>query len=113
MTASGQEAIVSSIKNACKSYRALNSMMDPKGMQRIMAEYSKEVMKQEVMSEMMDSSMDDAMGRDETAEDELVAQVLQEIGVTKMGQMDNAPANEHAVGMGVQNDDMINRLNNL
>ena len=32
MTASGQEAIVSSMKNACKSYKMLNGLTDPKAM---------------------------------------------------------------------------------
>ena len=74
MTASGQEAITSSIKGACEAYRALNGLMDPKAMQRIMAEYQKESMRQEIMSEVMDGAMDDAMGNlnDPDAEDELV-----------------------------------------
>lgn len=114
MTASGQEAITSSMKSACKSYKMLNGMMDPKAIQRIMAEYSKESMKQEMLSEVMDGAMDDVMGTDEVAEDELVDKVLQEIGVEAMGKMGTAPAGTIATAEAApKNDDMENRLNNL
>lgn len=114
MTASGQEAITSSMKSACQSYKMLNGMMDPKAIQRIMAEYSKETMKQEMLSEVMDGAMDDAMGTDEVAEDELVDKVLQEIGVEAMGKMGTAPAGTIAAAEAApKNDDMENRLNNL
>ena len=118
MTASGQEAIVSSMKNACKSYKMLNGLMDPKAMQKIMAEYQKESMKQEIMSEVMDGAMDDALGTDEAAEDELVDQVLQEIGVSVTGAMGDVPMGEVAqsatpAATAPAADDITNRLNNL
>ena len=117
MTASGQEAIVSSMKNACKSYKMLNGLMDPKAMQKIMAEYQKESMKQEIMSEVMEGTMDDALGSDQTAEDELVDQVLQEIGVSVTGNMGDVPTGEiaqpAAAATESKADDITNRLNNL
>ena len=118
MTASGQEAIVSSMKNACKSYKMLNGLMDPKAMQKIMAEYQKESMKQEIMSEVMDGAMDDVLGTDQAAEDELVDQVLQEIGVSVTGAMGDVPMGEIAQPATANpaapaTDDITNRLNNL
>ena len=115
MTASGQEAITSSIKGACEAYRALNGLMDPKAMQRIMAEYQKESMRQEIMSEVMDGAMDDAMGNlnDPDAEEELVEKTLQEIGVSASGQlMDPSGTNPNPVSAEA-NADLTSRLNNL
>ncbi|KAK8805111.1 hypothetical protein WA538_001719 [Blastocystis sp. DL] len=113
MTASGQEAIMSALKGAVGAYKSLNKLMDPKGMQRIMAEYQKESMRQEIMSEVMDDTM--SMNDDTVAEDTMVDQVLQEIGVSITGDMvkagtdqQAAPAETSAVDTGLQD-----RLNNL
>lgn len=113
MTASGQEAIMSVLKGAVGAYKSLNKLMDPKGMQRIMAEYQKESMRQEIMSEVMDDTM--SMNDDTVAEDTMVDQVLQEIGVSITGDMvkagtdqQAAPAETSAVDTGLQD-----RLNNL
>ena len=104
MTASGQEAIMSALKGAVGAYKSLNKLMDPKGMQR---------MRQEIMSEVMDDTM--SMNDDTVAEDTMVDQVLQEIGVSITGDMvkagtdqQAAPAETSAVDTGLQD-----RLNNL
>ena len=115
MTASGQEAITSSIKGACQAYRALNGIMDPKAMQKIMAEYQKESMRQEIMSEVMDGAMDDAMGSldDPDAEEELVEKTLQEIGVSATGQLIDPLQNDPTPANAQTNKDLSDRLNNL
>ena len=115
MTASGQEAITSALKGCCQAYRSLNGLMDPKAMQRIMAEYQKESMRQEIMSEVMEGAMDDAMGNlnDQEAEDELVEKTLQEIGVSVTGQLLDPSSAEKPQVDAAQVDDLSKRLNNL
>ena len=112
MTASGQEAIMKSMKDACKSYRILNGMMDPSAIQKIMSEYTKETTKQEMMAEIMDDVMDDALGNDAQAEDDLVQQVLQEIGVDITSNMASAPSDNVAMVVG-KDDDLENRIDGL
>ena len=70
-------------------------------------------MRQEIMSEVMDDTM--SMNDDTVAEDTMVDQVLQEIGVSITGDMvkagtdqQAAPAETSAVDTGLQD-----RLNNL
>ena len=111
MSASGQEAIASALKGAVGAYRSLNKLMDPAAMQRIMAEYQKESMRNEIMSEVMD----DTMGTmdDTEAEDELVDQVLSDIGISITGGMEQTPVGVAGPGVGQTNPDLANRLNNL
>lgn len=79
MTASGQEAIMRSMKSAVGCYRQLNQVMDPAAMQKILAEYQKESMRQEIQQEIMDGVMAD--NDDEGEIDDLVNQTLHAIGV--------------------------------
>ena len=111
MTASGQEAIASALKGAVGAYKSLNHVMDPAAMQRIMAEYQKESMRNEIMSEVMDGTME-AMD-DTEAEDELVDQVLSEIGISIAGGMEHTPVGVAGTGTAQVNPDLTNRLNNL
>lgn len=125
MTASGQEAITSALKGACQAYRAISGMMDPKAVQRIVAEYSKESMRNEMMQELTGDALDNAMGDldDSAAEDELVNQVLSEIGITQLANASEAPSGTLETAQPVDptkaatdnNDmsDLQNRLNNL
>lgn len=127
MTASGQEAITSALKGACATYRAISGMMDPKSVQRIVAEYSKESMRNEMMQELTGDALDNAMGDldDADAEDELVNQVLAEIGINQLAGAATAPSGSVAApaettgptaATATDNSnmsDLQNRLNNL
>lgn len=127
MTASGQEAITSALKGACATYRTISGMMDPKSIQRIVAEYSKESMRNEMMQELTGDALDNAMGDldDADAEDELVNQVLAEIGISQLADAAAAPSGTVAApaettgptattAMDTNNmSDLQNRLNNL
>ena len=113
MTASGQEAITSALKGAVGAYKSLNKLMDPKGMQRIMAQYQKESMRQEIMSEVMDDTL--SMNDDTVAEDTMVDQVLQEIGISVTGDMVKAGTDQQPAPAETPNVDpgLQDRLNNL
>ena len=118
LTASGQEAITSAMKGACAAYKSLNRLLDPKAIQRIMSEYSKASMRQEMMAEVMEGAMDNAMGDlgDEAEEDELVDQVLAEIGIEQIGDVKSAPANDVSNPVSVPSSglsDLQSRVNNL
>ena len=112
---------MSSLKGACNAYRSLNGLMDPKAIQRIMSEYSKESMRQEMMSEMVDSTMDDALGglSDQAEEDQLVEQVLSEMGISNLQGLNDTPAVDKPQVTPANNttntdlNDLENRLNNL
>lgn len=128
MTASGQEAITSALKGACATYRAISGMMDPKAIQRIVAEYSKESMRNEMTQELTGDALDNAMGDldDADAEDELVNQVLSEIGINQLAGAATAPTGTVEAPAETTNptattttdnntdlSDLQNRLNNL
>ena len=118
LTASGQEAITSAMKGACEAYKSLNHLLDPKAIQRIMSEYSKSSMRQEMLAEIMDGAMDNAMGdlNDEAEEDELVDQVLSEIGIERVGGVKGAPTNDLSNPVSVPSsglNDLQSRVNNL
>ena len=113
LTASGQEVVTSAMKGACAAYQAVNRLIDPTAIQRIMSEYSKASMRQEILQELIDSVADNP--EDEAEGDELVDQVLAEIGIEQIGDVKSAP-------VGVPNpvsvpssglSDLQSRVNNL
>ena len=114
LTASGQEAITSAMKGACATYKSLNRLLDPTAIQRIMSEYSKASMRQEILQELIDSVADNP--EDEVEGDELVDQVLAEIGIEQIGDVKSAPANDVSNPVSVPSSglsDLQSRVTNL
>ena len=112
MTVSGQEAIMSAMKSAVGCYKQLNKVMDPAAMQKILAEYEKESMRQEIQQEIMDGVMND--GEDDGEVDELVQKTLLEIGVELSPDMVTVAGNTAAPAVATGNTaDLSARLNNL
>merc|ERR1712123_298766 len=66
----------------------MNKQMDPQKMVKTLAQFERENMKMEGMEEMMDDAMDSAFAEDgdEEEADNIMNQVLSEIGVETMGQ---------------------------
>ena len=114
LTASGQEVVTSAMKGACAAYQAVNRLLDPTAIQRIMSEYSKASMRQEILQELIDSVADNP--EDEAEGDELVDQVLAEIGIEQIGDVKSAPANDVSNPVSVPSSglsDLQSRVNNL
>lgn len=71
-----------SMKGATRVLGSMNRSMNLPGLQRIAMEFERENEMMDQRQEMMDDAVDDAMGVDDEAEgDEVVEQVLEEVGV--------------------------------
>jgi charged multivesicular body protein 2A len=112
---------------------AMNRQVNLPAMQRVMMQFEKEGDMMEMKQEMMDDTIDDVMSQegDQAAEDELVNQVLDEIGINLAADLADAPTAsfvpaapvaqaapaQAAVGGGggggADMDDLAARLNNL
>lgn len=76
------EQMMQSMKGATRILGSMNRQMNLPQLQRIAMEFERENEMMDQRQEMMDDAVDDAMGVDDEAEgDEVVEQVLEEIGV--------------------------------
>lgn len=76
------EQMMQSMKGATRILGSMNRSMNLPALQRIAMEFERENEMMDQRQEMMDDAVDDAMGVDDEAEgDEVVDQVLEEIGV--------------------------------
>lgn len=76
------EQMMQSMKGATRILGSMNRSMNLPALQRIAMEFERENEMMDQRQEMMDDAVDDAMGVDDEAEgDEVVEQVLEEIGV--------------------------------
>lgn len=76
------EQMMQSMKGATRILGSMNRQMNLPQLQRIAMEFERENEMMDQRQEMMDDAIDDAMGVDDEAEgDEVVEQVLEEIGV--------------------------------
>jgi len=114
-----------SMKGATGILGSMNRSMNLPALQRIAMEFEKENDIMDQRQEMMDDAIDDATMEDEGAEDEVVQQVLDEIGVDLGQAMADAPTGiqglpeskeAQAVGIGggdPGDDDLQARLDSL
>lgn len=87
-------------------------------MQKMMMEFEKQNEMMEFKSEMMDDTMDDIFAADDEEErtDVMVSQLLDEIGVSLVGSMANAPmtaASPGPLANEAEDDELKARLNSL
>jgi charged multivesicular body protein 2A len=112
---------------------AMNRQVNLPAMQRVMMQFEKEGDMMEMKQELMDDTIDDVMAQDgdQAAEDELVNQVLDEIGINLAADLADAPTASFVApapvaqaapaqaavggggGGGADMDDLAARLNNL
>ncbi|CCX31271.1 Snf7-domain-containing protein [Pyronema domesticum] len=123
-TVRSNEQMMQSMKGATGLLSSMNKSMNLPALQRIAAEFERENDIMDMRQEMMDDAIDDVTGLDEDEEtDEIVAQVLDEIGVdlnqtlgeTPTGIQSSAVAEgrvAEALG-GPADDDLQSRLDNL
>ena len=110
--------LIESMKNISKIMPTLNRQIKLPELQRIMQKFDEEQQKMSLKQEIIDDTMDNAFDHDEDAEDELVAKVLDEIGIEMETNLENVPNKQLKQEEQQINDDDIdkdlqNRLNSL
>lgn len=130
-TLKSTQAMADAMRGATKAMRAMNRRLNLPNLQAIMREFERQNERMEMTSEMMGDAVDDAL-QDEGEEEEtdnLVNQVLDEIGIGNMTELAAAPGTriaapqqqaapqvaeaEAAGGGGGIDDDLQARLDNL
>nr|XP_002130869.1 charged multivesicular body protein 2b-A [Ciona intestinalis] len=94
----------------------VNKQMDPKRMAQIMQQFEQESTKMEMSEEMINDTMDSVLSEpgDEEEEDQIVSQVLSEIGVSMSGKLSGVNVPSHDVGESNREyDDIEAKLNAL
>lgn len=87
--------MMQSMKGATRILGSMNRSMNLPALQRIAMEFERENEMMDQRQEMMDDAVDDAMGVDDEAEgDEVVEQVLEEIGVDLRQAVSTPPLTE-------------------
>ena len=122
-TVRSNEQMMQSMKGATGLLSSMNRSMNLPALQRIAMEFEKENDIMDQRQEMMDDAIDDVTGLDDEEEtDEVVNQVLDEIGVdlnqalgeTPTGLPKNAVSEgKVAQAIGAEDDDLQSRLDNL
>lgn len=108
-TMSSTTVMMDAMKNTARAMYRMNAQINAQAMQRIMRQYAKESDMMEFKQEMMDETIDGIMEEDgdEATQEELVNQILDEIGVDATGKMIKPPTYIPAVPS------LDLRLNNL
>mmetsp|Transcript_21150 Transcript_21150/g.42671 ORF Transcript_21150/g.42671 Transcript_21150/m.42671 type:complete len:224 (-) Transcript_21150:98-769(-) len=93
-TVKSQQAMAEAMKSTTKAMMKMNKAVDAPAINKMMAEFERENMKSEMMQEIMGEALDDALAEDGDAEEEdkIVAQVLDEIGISFGEEVPDAPA---------------------
>ncbi|KAL0035316.1 hypothetical protein WJX77_000643 [Trebouxia sp. C0004] len=131
-TLKSTQAMADAMRGATKAMGAMNKQMNLPALSNIMREFDRQNERMEMTSEMMGDAVDDAFeGEDEEDEsNELVSQVLDEIGVNLDSELVKAPGQKQAAAQVVAaepeavgtsaagggdgiDDDLQARLNNL
>jgi charged multivesicular body protein 2A len=122
-TVRSNEQMMVSMKGATSLLGSMNKSMNLPALQRIATEFQKENDIMDQRQEMMDDAIDEVTGLDEEEEtDEIVAQVLDEIGVDLNQKLGETPSGlpksaigegSTALSVGEDGDDLQARLNNL
>jgi len=102
------QKMAQSMGKTAQTMAKMNKQMDPQKMAKTLAQFERENMKMEMSGEMMDDAMDSAFAEDgdEEEADNIMNQVLSEIGIETMGQMERAPG-AHSGQLGGQKEDDI------
>ncbi|WIA14167.1 hypothetical protein OEZ85_002709 [Tetradesmus obliquus] len=92
-TLKSTQAMADAMRGATKAMRVMNKRMNLPNMQKILMEFEKQNERMEMTSDMMGDAIDDAMeGEGEEEEtDDLIGQVLDEIGISTTTQLVSAP----------------------
>ena len=133
-TMSSTAQMADAMKGAAKAMYRMNKQVNVPAMQRIMMQFEKEGDMMEMKQELMDDTIDGVMAQDgdDEQEEEVINQVLDEIGINLAADLVDAPQKQHSNipaqpvpqqaavsggggggSGGMDDDDLTARLNNL
>ena len=102
------------MKTAVRAMYAMNKQVDAQALQRIMMEFDKQTEFMEMKQELMNDTIDSAMQSegDEAMEDQLINQVLDEVGIQSIEALEQSalPSVHHYSGL---DKDMKDRMEKL
>lgn len=102
-TVRGNQQMMQSMQGASKLLGTMNRKMNLPALSRIAMEFEKETDIMDLRQDMMDDAIDEGMADEEEEEsDEIVAKVLDEIGIDLRQQLSAAPATETTQGEDLQ-----------
>lgn len=92
-TMKSQQAMGKAMFGVTRSLQMMNRQMNLPAMQKMMMEFEKQNEMMEFKSEIMEDTMNDALGAEDEEErtDEMVSQILDEVGIGIAGSMANTP----------------------
>jgi len=124
-TMSSTHALTEGMKSAARAMRSLNAQLKLPALQKIMMDFARETEALEMKQEMIGDAVDDVMDTEEdiAESEEVVNQILDEIGITMNEGMVSVPSRPTAQTTTVKSspveqeqkddEDIVNRLNNL
>ncbi|EFC45006.1 charged multivesicular body protein 2a [Naegleria gruberi] len=115
-TLNSTNEMTQAMKGMTRTMTLMNKRLNLPEMQKIMQEFMKQNEMMDMKEEMMGDMMDDVMEDDEVEEDELVNQVLDEIGLDMSGKLGKTPNNKilnEETEQQDNTDDLQERLENL
>eukprot|EP00494_Astrolonche_serrata_P026141 UN26402 len=111
-----QQQMQTAMTNMSQIMHAISGQINLSELQKSMQPYQMDSEKQELKQEMMNDMMEDAFEVDEDEEDELINQVLDEVGIDFENDMVDAPMKKKNVQKQeetAKDEDLEARLNNL
>lgn len=98
-TMKSTEAMSRAMKGACSAMTRMNHALNLPALQRIMQQFAVESERMDMTEEVMEDAVDGVMDADGDEEDEekVVSQVLDELGITRAGELPDAPGAVPAV----------------
>jgi charged multivesicular body protein 2A len=114
-TAKSAASMAETMASATRTMNSMSKHLNVPAFQRIMVEFSKQNAMIDTTSEMMDDTMDDVFEDESDATDELVEQVLDELGCTTLSGFVSPPIKkqQQIVQENVLKDALLERLENL
>lgn len=120
-TLKSQGAMSKAMKGVTKAMGSMNKQMNMPQLQKIMMDFEKEADMMDMKEDMMNDIVDDVMGADEDEEetDQLVNQVLDELGLSLSDQLGDVPTASGSLPAGKEkaksnaDDELQARLDNL
>ena len=115
VTMQSTQALTEAMRNATLAMRRMNRQMNLPQLQNIMAEFAKQTEMMEETQEMVGDAIDDAMETEDdiTETDNVVNQILDEIGISVSEGLVDAPKGKPQTQTVKEEDAMEARLNNL
>uniref|UniRef100_A0A7E4W4R1 Charged multivesicular body protein 2a n=1 Tax=Panagrellus redivivus TaxID=6233 RepID=A0A7E4W4R1_PANRE len=103
-TLKSQDAMAQAMKGVTRAMQSMNKQLNLPQIQKIMMEFEKQTEIMDMKEEMMGDAIDDAMGDadDEEETEQVVAQVLDELGIQMSEELSGLPSADNALASGTK-----------